>query len=133
MAEGQYQQQQQPKSYQAVKAATAVTLGGSMLVLSGLTLAGTVVGLTLVTPLLVIFSPVLVPAIIAVCLIGAGFLSSGGFGVAALSVLSWIYKYVTGKHPVGADQLEQARMALTSKVREIRERAEHYGQQMTTT
>ncbi|KAI5670295.1 hypothetical protein M9H77_10659 [Catharanthus roseus] len=120
---------QQPRSHQVVKAATAATAGGSLLVLSGLTLAGTVIALALATPLLVIFSPVLVPAAIATFLICSGFLASGGFGVAALSVLSWIYRYVTGKHPPGADQLDQARQKLAHKAKEMKDRAEQYGQQ----
>ncbi|CAI0383953.1 unnamed protein product [Linum tenue] len=85
-------QQQQPRSYQVVKAATAATAGGSMLVLSGLILAATVIMLTIATPLLVIFSPVLVPALITVGLLITGFLASGGFGIAAITVLSWIYR-----------------------------------------
>ncbi|MQL80535.1 hypothetical protein Taro_012962 [Colocasia esculenta] len=117
-----HEQQQQQPSHQVAKAVGAATAGGSMLLLSGLTLAGTVVGLTLVTPLLVIFSPVLVPAGIAVVLIALGFLSSGGLGLAAISVLSWIYRYVTGQHPPGADQLEHARMKLAGKARDVRER-----------
>ncbi|XAR71834.1 hypothetical protein NMG60_11018270 [Bertholletia excelsa] len=116
--------QQEPRSHQVVKTTTAVTAGGSLLVLSGLTLAGTVVALTLATPLLVIFSPVLVPAAITVCLLMAGFAASGGFGAAAVSVLTWIYRYVTGKHPPGADQLDQARMKLDSKAREMKDKAE---------
>ncbi|XP_065872454.1 oleosin 1-like [Euphorbia lathyris] len=121
---------QQPPSYQVVKAATAVTAGGSLLVLSGLVLVGTVIGLTIATPLLVIFSPVLVPAVITVGLIITGFLASGGFGVAAISVLSWIYRYVTGKKPPGAESLDQARLKLAGKAREMKDRAEEVGQQV---
>ncbi|XVF54897.1 hypothetical protein PTKIN_Ptkin05aG0217300 [Pterospermum kingtungense] len=71
-----YQQTSQPRSHQVVKVASAVTAGRSLLVLSGLTLAGTVIALTIVTPLLLIFSPVLLPAIIATALIVAGFAAS---------------------------------------------------------
>ncbi|KAJ8752834.1 hypothetical protein K2173_008569 [Erythroxylum novogranatense] len=127
-----HQAQQQPGSHQVVKAATAVTAGGSLLVLSGLTLAGTVIALTIATPLLVIFSPVLVPAVITVSLLILGFLASGGFGVAAITVLSWIYRYVTGRHPPGADQLDQARQNLAGKAREMKDRAEQFGQQQTS-
>ncbi|XP_009404312.2 oleosin 16 kDa-like [Musa acuminata AAA Group] len=127
----QMQQQQQPMSHTVVKAATAAMAGGSMLVLSGLTLAVTVIGLTVATPLLVIFSPVLVPAAMAVFLVATGFLTSGGFGLAALSVLSWMYKYLTGKHPPGADQLDQARQRLASKARDIKESAQQRIDQAT--
>ncbi|CAN1174323.1 Oleosin 14.9 kDa [Linum perenne] len=86
------QHQPQTRSRQAVKAATAATAGGSLLVLSGLILAATVILLTMATPLLVIFSPVLVPAVITAGLLITGFLASGGFGVAGITVLSWIYR-----------------------------------------
>lgn len=121
----EHQAQQQPLSTQIVKGVSAATAGGSMLLLSGLTLAGTVIALTIATPLLVIFSPVLVPAAIAVFLIVSGFLTSGGFGIAALSVLSWMYKYLTGKHPVGADQIDHARARLAAKARDIKDSAQH--------
>ncbi|XP_074318966.1 oleosin L-like [Silene latifolia] len=124
-----YGQQQNPRAHQMVKAATAATAGGSLLVLSGLTLTGTVIALTIATPLLVIFSPVLVPAAITVFLLTTGFLSSGAFGIAALSVLAWIYRFMTGQHPVGADQLEMARMKLAGKARDVKDTAQHYGQQ----
>ncbi|EEC77750.1 hypothetical protein OsI_16870 [Oryza sativa Indica Group] len=77
------------------------------------------------TPVLVIFSPVLVPAAIALALMAAGFVTSGGLGVAALSVFSWMYKYLTGKHPPGADQLDHAKARLASKARDIKEAAQH--------
>ncbi|WMV33838.1 hypothetical protein MTR67_027223 [Solanum verrucosum] len=115
-----------------VKAATAVTAGGSLLLLSGLTLAATVIALTIATPVLVIFSPVIVPAVITLFLLFSGFLASGGFGVAAISVLSWIYRYVTGKRPPGADQLEQARHKLAAKAGEMKDKAQEFGQQHIT-
>ncbi|MED6135493.1 Oleosin 1-like [Stylosanthes scabra] len=120
--------QDQARSTRVVKATTAVVAGGSLLILAGLLLVGTVIGLTAIAPLFVIFSPVLVPAVIAVALLGLGFLASGSFGVAAITVLTWIYKYVTGKHPPGADQLDTARHKLMNKAREIKV----YGQQHMT-
>uniref|UniRef100_J3M041 AP2/ERF domain-containing protein n=1 Tax=Oryza brachyantha TaxID=4533 RepID=J3M041_ORYBR len=69
--------------------------------------------------------PVLVPAAIALALMAAGFITSGGLGVAALSVFSWMYKYLTGKHPPGADQLDHAKARLASKARDIKEAAQH--------
>ncbi|KAL4341372.1 hypothetical protein GQ457_08G034810 [Hibiscus cannabinus] len=110
-------------THQVVKAATAVTAGGSLLVLSGLTLAVTVIALTIATPLFVIFSPVLVPALIAAALLATGFVTSGGFGVAAVTVLSWIYRYVTGGHPTAGDQWDSAGMKLASRAREMKDRA----------
>ncbi|CAI9771815.1 unnamed protein product [Fraxinus pennsylvanica] len=94
-----------PVSHQVVKAETGATAGGSLLVLSGVTIAATVIALTLATPLLVLFSPVLVPAVIKIFMLGFGFLTSGGFTVAGIGVFSWIYKMVTGRHQPAADQV----------------------------
>lgn len=125
-----YEQQMQhkrhpisPTTRQAVKFLTASTLGTVLLVLSGLTLTATVISLVIATPILVLFSPILIPAIITVFLIASGFVFSGGCGVAALSALSWIYQYTTGKHPVGADQLDQARNAIANAAWEVKEKA----------
>ncbi|KAF9613932.1 hypothetical protein IFM89_013179 [Coptis chinensis] len=117
-----------PSSRQTVKFLTAATLGTIALVLSGLTLTGTVIALVMATPILVLFSPILVPAGIVLFLTVTGFLFSGGFGVAALSALTWIYNYVSGKHPAGSDQLDYARMRLANKAREVKDRAKEYGQ-----
>ena len=117
-----------PSSRQTVKFLTATTIGATLLLLSGLTLTGTVLALIMATPVLVLFSPVLVPAGIALFLVIAGFLFSGGCGVAAITVLSWIYSYVTGKHPPGADQLDYARMKIAGTARDMTERAKEYGQ-----
>ncbi|KAL6884630.1 hypothetical protein ACP4OV_010566 [Aristida adscensionis] len=45
--------------------------------------------------------------------------------MAVLSVFSWMYKYLTGKHPSGADQQDHAKARLTSKARDIKDAAQH--------
>ncbi|KAF3788781.1 Oleosin [Nymphaea thermarum] len=120
-------QETAPSTDQAVRFLFAGTAGIALLVLSGLTLTGTVVALAAATPLLVIFSPVLVPAAIAAFLIAGGLLSAGGFGVAALSAIAWIYNYVTGKHPPGADKVDYARSRIMDTARDVKERAREYG------
>ncbi|KAA3457991.1 oleosin 1-like [Gossypium australe] len=79
---------------QTAKFLTATTLGAMLLFLSGLTFTGTVIALVMATPLMVLFSPVLVPAGLAILLVTTGFLFSGGCGVAAITALSWIHNYV---------------------------------------
>ncbi|KAK9052340.1 hypothetical protein SSX86_028969 [Deinandra increscens subsp. villosa] len=126
----QYQQQHQPQlSRQLVKTATAVTLGGSLMVLSGTLLAATVIGLVVATPVLVIFSPVLVPALVTLSLIFSGFLTAGGLGGTATFVFYWMYRYVTGKHPVGSHQLDMAREKIAGAATEVRHKAEQLGDQ----
>ncbi|XP_076894121.1 oleosin Cor a 13-like [Bidens hawaiensis] len=121
----QNQQWSGQKAHQVVKALTAAAVGGSLLVLSGLVLAGTVIALTVATPVLVIFSPVLVPALITVFLLVTGFLTTGGFGVAAATVFAWMYRYVSGERPTGADTLDEASHKFGSKARDFKDRGEH--------
>ncbi|GMI99136.1 hypothetical protein like AT3G01570 [Hibiscus trionum] len=80
-----------PSTSQVLAVLTLLPIGGALLALAGLTLTGTVIGLTVATPLLVIFSPVLIPAAIAVAMVVVGFLSSGVFGVTGLSSLSYVF------------------------------------------
>ncbi|KAK8602491.1 hypothetical protein V6N13_057880 [Hibiscus sabdariffa] len=117
-----------PSSRQVAKFMTAAILGATLLFLSALTLTGTVLALIMATPLIVIFSPVLVPAGITTLLVVTGFLFSGGCAVAGITALSWMYNYVQGKHPVGADQLDYARNKLASTARDVTEKAKEYGQ-----
>ncbi|XP_048444976.1 oleosin H2-like [Pyrus x bretschneideri] len=94
----QYDQQQQQNGSSAsniLAIATLVPVGGTLLFLSGLTLAGTIIGLAMTTPLFVIFSPVLVPAALVIFLSVTGILTSGVFGVTALSSFSWLVRYLS--------------------------------------
>lgn len=116
-----------PNTRQTARFLAAAAIGAALLALSGLTLTGTVLSLIIATPVLVLFSPVLVPAGIVLFLVTAGFLFSGACGVAAISTLSWIYNYVAGKHPPGADQLDYARSRIANKARDMKERAKEYG------
>ncbi|KAJ0047931.1 hypothetical protein Pint_15515 [Pistacia integerrima] len=79
-----------PSKSQFLTLVTLLPVGGTLLLLSGLTLAGTLIGLAITTPLFVIFSPVLVPAALVIGLAITGFLTSGAFGITALSALSWM-------------------------------------------
>ncbi|KAM1158765.1 hypothetical protein ACFX19_032586 [Malus domestica] len=107
-------------SYQLAMASTAITFSGSLSVLSSLTLTAVVIGLVAATPLLVIFSPVLVPAGVAMLLLNTGLVMSGGLGATAAMVFYWVYNYATGQHPVGADKLDQLASTLASGVRSIK-------------
>ncbi|XP_011047822.1 PREDICTED: oleosin 16.4 kDa-like [Populus euphratica] len=83
-----------PSTSQVLAVVTLLSVGGSLLFLSGLTLVGTLIGLALTTPVFVIFSPVLVPTALVIGLGVLGFLASGALGVTALSSLSWMANYL---------------------------------------
>eukprot|EP00257_Ricinus_communis_P003867 XP_002516493.2 oleosin 1 [Ricinus communis] len=115
-------------SHLVVKFLTAATVGVACLFLSGLILTGTVITLVMATPLLVLSGPIMVPAAIVVFLVCSGFFFSGGCGLAAIMSLTWMYKYLTGKHPPGADKLDYARGQIARKAHDMKERAKEYGQ-----
>ncbi|XP_034890731.1 oleosin Ara h 15.0101 [Populus alba] len=117
-----------PTSRKAVKVMTAGTIGAALLVLSGLTLTGTVIALVVATPVLVLSSPILVPAAIVVFLVTSGFFFSSGCGLAAVMVSLWIYNYVTGNHPLGSDKLDYARGRIAETAKDMKDRAKECGQ-----
>ncbi|XP_076897296.1 oleosin L-like [Bidens hawaiensis] len=128
----------EPLAHRVLKAATAVFASGSLLILSGLTLVGTIIALCVATPLLVIFSPVLVPAAVTIFLLVTGFVTTGGFGLAAASVFAWIYRYVTREGRTGEDSLDQTgyRMGSKGRRRDVHETGKGHhatgGVQLTT-
>ena len=69
------------------KVVIAVVASIVFFVFSGLTLAGTAVGLTVTTPLFIIFSPILVPATIAITLLTTGFTTGGALGATAIALI----------------------------------------------
>uniref|UniRef100_A0A7N0VDV3 Oleosin n=1 Tax=Kalanchoe fedtschenkoi TaxID=63787 RepID=A0A7N0VDV3_KALFE len=103
---GQHRSDKSPNTSQILAVVTLFPLGGFLLLLAGLTLAATVVGLAITTPLFILFSPVLVPAALAISLAVAGFLTSGAFGVTGLSAVSWIINYVRRMRGSVPDQMD---------------------------
>ncbi|GMP99214.1 hypothetical protein CsSME_00046776 [Camellia sinensis var. sinensis] len=121
-----------PTSRHSIMLLTTSAIGVALLFLSGLTLTGTVISLVIATPVLILFSPILFPTGIIIFLATAGFLFSGGCGVAAAAALAWLYNYIAGKRRCGAvaEQLDYARMRIASRARDMRERAREYGQKV---
>ncbi|KAK9198089.1 hypothetical protein WN944_013272 [Citrus x changshan-huyou] len=127
-----YQQQQQqpsdaikgmlpertPSKSQLLAVVTLLPVGGTLLLLSGLTLAGTLTCLALATPLFIICSPVLVPAALVTGLAIAGFLTSGAFGITALSSFSWMASFLRRMRAPGQAKRRVLDTAGGQKVRE---------------
>nr|GEU90107.1 oleosin 1 [Tanacetum cinerariifolium] len=115
----------QDLSSKVIIKATKIIIGSSLILLSGLTFVGTVFGLILITPLFVIFSPVLVSAVIAVFVLATGFFISEVVGFADVAVLAWLYMYVTYKHPIGANSLDRMMHKLGLMGQEMTEKSVH--------
>ncbi|KAF8099015.1 hypothetical protein N665_0254s0016 [Sinapis alba] len=70
-----------------------------LLLLAGVSLAGTAIAFIATMPLFVVFSPVLVPAGVATGLLATGLAAAGSSGAMAVTVILWLYKRATGKEP----------------------------------
>lgn len=121
------QTERAPNTNQTAIFLTAATVGGTLLVLSGLTLTATAISLLMATPLLVIWSPILMPTTF---LVATGFIFSSGFGIAALSVVAWMYRYATGKHPPGSEQLDHVMKVLVHEAKIMKNKAKEYAYQV---
>jgi hypothetical protein len=98
-------QQNAPNSRQILGLVTLLAIGGLLLLLGGLAITGTTVTAVLATPLLIFFSPILIPLAVVAFFTIAGLLGAGTFGVAVLSAISWAYNYYKNRHPYGSEQV----------------------------
>ncbi|CAL9152650.1 unnamed protein product [Musa hybrid cultivar] len=116
--------EKEPSASQALAVATLLPLGGGLLALAGLTLLGSVIGLALLTPLLLLFSPVLVPAALLVALTVAGVLTSGALGLTGLSSIWYLLKQARGMVQKAPEQMENAKRRVGEAAQAARSRAE---------
>ncbi|KAK6155217.1 hypothetical protein DH2020_009465 [Rehmannia glutinosa] len=118
--------QKGPSTSQVLAIITLLPISGTLLALAGLTLAGSLIGLAVATPLFVIFSPVLVPAAILVAGAVTAFLTSGAFGLTGLSSLSWVFnsfRQATGQEPLdyAKRRVQEGTMFVGEKTKQVGE------------
>ncbi|KAG4147959.1 hypothetical protein ERO13_D05G256000v2 [Gossypium hirsutum] len=101
-----------PSTSKVLTVATLLPVGGTLLLLAGLSLIGSLIGLAIAAPLFLIFSPVLVPAALLIAGSIAGFLTSGAFGITGLSSLSWIANYIRGSRSSMSQGLDPVKWPL---------------------
>ncbi|CAI0416273.1 unnamed protein product [Linum tenue] len=119
-----------PSTQQILAVVTLLPLGGFLLLVAGLVFAATLIGLAVATPVFVICSPVIVPAALAIGMAVMGFLTSGAFGITALSSLSWMANYIR-RTRVGAvvpEQMEHAKRRAQDVAGQVGQKARDVGQ-----
>lgn len=116
-----------PNSTQFIGFLALIVSGCILLFLTGLTITATVIGLIFFTPLILLSSPIWVPAGTVLFLAAAGFLSMCGFGLAVLAGLSWIYKYFRGWNPPGSGRFDYARSRIADTASHVKDYAREYG------
>jgi hypothetical protein len=77
--------------------------------------------------LIIVSSPIWVPAGTFFFLLAAGFLSMCGFGVVAVAASSWLYRYFRGLHPPGSDRVDYARSRIYDTASHVKDYAREYG------
>ncbi|CDY40781.1 BnaAnng06440D [Brassica napus] len=83
-------------SFKSVLTAILATHAATFLLLiAGVSLAGTAAAFIATMPLFVVFSPILVPAGITTGLLTTGLAAAGGAGATAVTIILWLYKYLT--------------------------------------
>lgn len=133
--QGQFQQGPSTSKVMAIMALLPVT--GILLGLSGITLVGTIIGLAVATPLFVIFSPVIVPAILTIGLAVTGFLTSGTFGLTGLSSLSYLFNMLRQSSLSVPDQMDYVKGKLQDvgeytgqKTKDLGQKIQHTAHEM---
>ncbi|CAF2143627.1 oleosin S2-2 [Brassica rapa] len=117
-----------PSTNQIVALIAGVPIGGSLLALAGLTLAGSVIGFMLSIPLFLLFSPVIVPAALTIGLAVTGILASGLFGLTGLSSVSWVLNYIRGRSDTVPEQLDYAKRRMADAVGYAGQKGKEMGQ-----
>ena len=119
-----------PSASQVLAVITLLPIGGTLLALSGLTLAGSVIGLLITTPLFIIFSPVIVPAAIVIGLAVTGFFTSGAFGLTGLTSFSWVLN--SFRQTTGSEMADQAKRRMADVAGYVGQKTREVGQEIQT-
>ncbi|OAE30266.1 hypothetical protein AXG93_2956s1170 [Marchantia polymorpha subsp. ruderalis] len=106
------------------------SVGLVIVAVGGTAVVGISIILAFVVPLLIFFSPVLIPLGIVLFLAAAGTVSAVGSGILAISGISWLYNYCNGRDPPGANRVDAARERIVCTAREFKEWASNYSSQM---
>lgn len=116
-----------PNSTQVVGFLTLLVSGAVLLLLTGLTLTGAVVALVFLGPIALLTSPIWVPIAALLFVLAAAAISACGLAVAALAAGTWMYRYFTGRHPMGADRVDYARSRIADTASHVKDYAREYG------
>ncbi|PNX61318.1 oleosin [Trifolium pratense] len=106
---------------------TLLVTGSIFLLLTGLSITGTLISLIFFSPLIILSSPIWVPVGTFFFLLAAGFLSVCGVGVVSVAASSWLYRYFRGLHPLGSNQVDYARSRIYDTATHVKDYAREYG------
>ncbi|XP_058773118.1 oleosin Ara h 10.0101-like [Vicia villosa] len=83
-----------PSVSQILATLGGIFVGGTLLLLASVSFFFSLVGLAIVTPLFILFSPIIVPAVLTIGLAVAAVLTADACGLTGLISLSWVARYI---------------------------------------
>ncbi|XP_004489219.1 oleosin Ara h 10.0101 [Cicer arietinum] len=105
-----------------------VPISGLLLFLAGISLIVSLIGLAIVTPLFVLFSPVLLPAIFTLGLAVVGVLIADACGLTGLMSLSWTLKYFRDLQGVVPGQVDYLKGSVADVAGYVGQKTKDVGQ-----
>ncbi|PKA64582.1 Oleosin 16 kDa [Apostasia shenzhenica] len=120
-------QDHSPTSSQVIGFLTLAISGAILLLLTGVTVTGATLGLIVLAPLLLLTSPVWVPAAVVGFLLLTVAATAVCAAVATVATATWLYRYFTGRHPVGSEQVNYARHRIADTASQVKDYAREYG------
>lgn len=121
-----------PSASQIIAVAAGVPIGGTLLLLAGISLIASLIGLAVVTPLFILFSPVIVPAVMTIGLAVAGILTSGAFGLTGLMSFSWLMNYIRETRGIVPEQLDYAKNRMADMADYVGQKTKEVGHDIQT-
>lgn len=112
-----------PSSTQIIGFLALLVSGAILLLFAGVTLAAAVLGLILLYPVILLTSPIWVPAGAALVVAGGGLL----LAIAAAAGATWGYKYLRGRQPPGSERVDYARGRIADTAGQVKDYALEYG------
>ncbi|KAL2335726.1 hypothetical protein Fmac_016939 [Flemingia macrophylla] len=106
----------------------SVPIGGTLLLLAGLSLIASLIGLAIAVPLFVLFSPVLVPTAITIGLAVTIVLAAGICGLTGIVTFSWVVNYLLRITQETKSLSEKAKQHVADTARYVGQKTKEVGQ-----
>ena len=127
-----------PSASQILASLGGLFLGGTLLLLASFSFFASLIGLTIMTPLFILFSPILVPAALTIGLAVAGVLTANACGLTGLMSVSWTVRYIRDLQAAVPGQIDmKGRMAdvvdyVGQKTKDVGQKTKEVGQDIQT-
>ncbi|CAK8533746.1 unnamed protein product [Lathyrus sativus] len=117
-----------PSASQILATLGGIFVGGTLLLLASVSFFVSLVGLAIVTPLFILFSPILVPAVFTIGLAVAAVLTADACGLTGLISLSWVARYIRVVQETVPEQVDSVKGRLADVAGYVGQKTKDVGQ-----